>query len=85
MQYSADGQSDGTATVQFPRPGFLASVFRDLGAEEDREPDGPATGRPGGATARGGPGDDPLVLPHHTRRPPRRPHVQPHRPPQPHP
>lgn len=51
MQYSADGQSDGTATVQFPRPGFLASVFRDLGAEEEPEPKGAATGRPGGGTA----------------------------------
>ncbi|MFJ9777671.1 restriction endonuclease [Kitasatospora sp. NPDC101157] len=44
MQYSADGQSDGTATVQFPQPGFLASVFRDLGADQGPEPD-PAAGR----------------------------------------
>lgn len=34
MQYSADGHSDGT--VMAPQPGFLASVFRDLGV------DGPA-------------------------------------------
>ncbi|WP_031072702.1 restriction endonuclease [Streptomyces sp. NRRL WC-3742] len=39
MQYSADGQPDGTATVEFPQPGFLASVFRDLGADP-----GPDTG-----------------------------------------
>ncbi|MFF4384511.1 restriction endonuclease [Kitasatospora sp. NPDC001547] len=55
MQYSADGQSEGTATVQFPRPGFLASVFRDLGAEEERAPDSAATGRPGGGAAGDGP------------------------------
>ncbi|MER7850261.1 restriction endonuclease [Kitasatospora sp. NPDC096077] len=48
MQYSADGQSDGTATVQFPRPGFLASVFRDLGAEQGPEPDGAAAGAASG-------------------------------------
>ncbi|MFJ9447669.1 restriction endonuclease [Kitasatospora sp. NPDC101235] len=55
MQYSADGQSDGTATVQFPRPGFLASVFRDLGAEGEQDPDGAATGRPSGGTVGDGP------------------------------
>ncbi|ARF80313.1 restriction endonuclease [Kitasatospora aureofaciens] len=58
MQYSADGQSDGTATVQFPQPGFLASVFRDLGADQGPEPEGaagrPAPGRPGAGPA----GDD---------------------------
>ncbi|MFE4359249.1 restriction endonuclease [Kitasatospora sp. NPDC056800] len=60
MQYSADGQSDGTATVQFPRPGFLASVFRDLGAENGQEPDGAAADRPrGGATGDGPSGDGP--------------------------
>lgn len=31
MQHSPEGQPDGTATVL--QPGFLASVFRDLGAE----------------------------------------------------
>ncbi|MFE3880355.1 restriction endonuclease [Kitasatospora sp. NPDC059146] len=59
MQYSADGQSDGTATVQFPQPGFLASVFRDLGADEDPEADGaagpPAPGRPDPGAAGSGP------------------------------
>ncbi|MFJ8477542.1 restriction endonuclease [Kitasatospora sp. NPDC094011] len=59
MQYSADGQSDGTATVQFPRPGFLASVFRDLGADPGPEPDGAAagaaSGRPDQDPAGGGP------------------------------
>ncbi|MFE5586423.1 restriction endonuclease [Kitasatospora sp. NPDC056531] len=45
MQYSADGQSDGAATVQFPQPGFLASVFRDLGVDQGPEPDDPAGGR----------------------------------------
>ncbi|MFF7593037.1 restriction endonuclease [Kitasatospora purpeofusca] len=44
MQYSADGQSDGAVTA--PQPGFLASVFRDLGVEEPIA-DGPA-GRPDG-------------------------------------
>ncbi|MFD5466929.1 restriction endonuclease [Kitasatospora sp. NPDC127059] len=58
MQYSADGQSDGTATVQFPQPGFLASVFRDLGADQGPESDdasgGAAPERPGpGATGDG--------------------------------
>ncbi len=57
MQHSADGQSDGTATVRFPRPGFLASVFRDLGADEPAGPDGAVTGRPG----RGADGDGPSV------------------------
>ncbi|WP_316529170.1 restriction endonuclease [Kitasatospora brasiliensis] len=60
MQYSADGQSDGTATVQFPRPGFLASVFRDLGADQDEQSDGAVTGRPsGGSTGDGPPGGSP--------------------------
>lgn len=53
MQYSADGQPDGTATVQFPRPGFLASVFRDLGAEEERTQDGAVTGGPNGVAGDG--------------------------------
>ncbi|MGW2547899.1 hypothetical protein ACWC5I_45310, partial [Kitasatospora sp. NPDC001574] len=52
MQYSADGQSDGALTA--PRPGFLASVFRDLGVDGpdgDGRPDSPA-----GAAADTGPG-----------------------------
>ncbi|MGW2254475.1 restriction endonuclease [Kitasatospora sp. NPDC001660] len=44
MQYSADGQSDGAATARFPQPGFLASVFRDLGV--DPGPDPAATEEP---------------------------------------
>ncbi|RKT17851.1 restriction system protein [Streptomyces sp. 1114.5] len=68
MQHSADGQSDGTATVRFPRPGFLASVFRDLGADEPERSDGPdgperpdgaVTGHPGRGAA--GDGDGPSV------------------------
>ncbi|MFG2847956.1 restriction endonuclease [Kitasatospora sp. NPDC048296] len=60
MQYSADGQSDGAATVQFPQPGFLASVFRDLGVDEGPEPGDPAggravPGRPGEAAVGDGP------------------------------
>ncbi|MFJ3794322.1 restriction endonuclease [Kitasatospora sp. NPDC090091] len=39
MQYSADGHSDGTVTA--PQPGFLASVFRDLGVEGPGGPDLP--------------------------------------------
>ncbi|MGW7584438.1 restriction endonuclease [Kitasatospora sp. NPDC054768] len=58
MQYPADGQSDGTATVQFPRPGFLASVFRDLGAEEEQEQGDAVAGRPSGGTAGDGPSGD---------------------------
>ncbi|MFI2612433.1 restriction endonuclease [Kitasatospora sp. NPDC018619] len=58
MQHSADGQSDGTATVQFPRPGFLASVFRDLGAEEGREPTGAGTDRPDEGPVGAGPSGD---------------------------
>ncbi|MFE6053894.1 restriction endonuclease [Kitasatospora sp. NPDC056446] len=54
MQHSADGRPDGTATVRVPRPGFLASVFRDLGAEVP-EPDGTVTGRPGGGPVGDGP------------------------------
>ncbi|MFJ2192757.1 restriction endonuclease [Kitasatospora sp. NPDC087861] len=53
MQHSADGQPDGTATVQFPRPGFLASVFRDLNADQGPDPDGAAPG----PAAPGSPGD----------------------------
>ncbi|MFJ2868560.1 restriction endonuclease [Kitasatospora sp. NPDC087314] len=53
MQHSADGQPDGTATVQFPRPGFLASVFRDLNADRGPDPDGAAPG----PAAPGSPGD----------------------------
>ncbi|MED7954877.1 restriction endonuclease [Streptomyces sp. BE303] len=55
MQYSADGQSDGALTA--PRPGFLASVFRDLGVDGpdgDGRPDSPA-----GADADTGPGGAP--------------------------
>ncbi|MEE1822324.1 restriction endonuclease [Streptomyces sp. BE20] len=55
MQYSADGQSDGALTA--PRPGFLASVFRDLGVDGpdgDGRPDSPA-----GAAADTGPGGAP--------------------------
>ncbi|MBV2151754.1 restriction endonuclease [Kitasatospora sp. SUK 42] len=62
MQYSADGQSDGAATVQFPQPGFLASVFRDLGADQGPDPDGGATARTEsdrqGEGPAGGPGAD---------------------------
>ncbi|MFB6891564.1 restriction endonuclease [Kitasatospora sp. NPDC056327] len=47
MQYSADGQSDGAVTA--PQPGFLASVFHDLGVEP--EEDGPAGRPPGGPDA----------------------------------
>ncbi|WP_380285217.1 restriction endonuclease [Kitasatospora purpeofusca] len=48
MQYSADGQSDGAVTA--PQPGFLASVFRDLGVEpEDDGPSGRPSGAPDGA------------------------------------
>ncbi|WP_030245990.1 restriction endonuclease [Streptomyces sp. NRRL S-350] len=56
MQHSADGQSDGTATVRFPQPGFLASVFRDLGVDGTTEPDGdgPSVPGPAGAVGRGG-------------------------------
>ncbi|MEU9046463.1 MULTISPECIES: restriction endonuclease [unclassified Kitasatospora] len=55
MQHSADGRSDGTTTVRVPQPGFLASVFRDLGVDESPAPDGAATGRPGGGPAGDGP------------------------------
>ncbi|WP_369184003.1 restriction endonuclease [Streptomyces sp. Y1] len=48
MQYSADGRPDGTATAQFPQPGFLASVFRDLGVDQDADPDRGAA-EPGGS------------------------------------
>ncbi|MFC5667894.1 restriction endonuclease [Kitasatospora misakiensis] len=44
MQYSADGQSDGA--VAAPQPGFLASVFRDLGVDEPEG--GDPSGRPPG-------------------------------------
>lgn len=50
MQYSADGQSDGALTA--PRPGFLASVFRDLGVEEP-DGDGPQVHAAGAAGAAG--------------------------------
>ncbi|MFJ4673638.1 restriction endonuclease [Kitasatospora purpeofusca] len=60
MQYSADGQSDGAVTA--PQPGFLASVFRDLGVEEPTA-DGPS-GRPDGTadgpSAPGRPAPGPL-------------------------
>ncbi|MEV7781599.1 restriction endonuclease [Kitasatospora sp. NPDC088351] len=69
MQYSADGQSDGTATVPVPQPGFLASVFRDLGAdgpgggEGDADAGGRSGGRAdshdGGGGGGGGGGDGP--------------------------
>ncbi|MFG3229122.1 restriction endonuclease [Kitasatospora sp. NPDC048194] len=60
MQYSADGRSDGTDTVPFPQPGFLASVFRDLGADQDPDSDDPVDGRtapdrPGHGAAGDGP------------------------------
>ncbi|MEU6235498.1 restriction endonuclease [Kitasatospora sp. NPDC047058] len=69
MQYSADGRSDGTVTA--PQPGFLASVFRDLGVDEPGEhgePGGPADhespsdGAPAGGPA--GPGGDESVAAH---------------------
>ncbi|MFD8786301.1 restriction endonuclease [Kitasatospora sp. NPDC059599] len=53
MQHSADGRSDGTTTVRVPQPGFLASVFRDLGVDGAPEPDG--TGRPPAGAADDGP------------------------------
>ncbi|MFI6158270.1 restriction endonuclease [Kitasatospora sp. NPDC051170] len=66
MQYSADGQPDGTATVEFPRPGFLASVFRDLGADPgpDTDPDtdtdpGADPGRASATANPGAPDDGP--------------------------
>ncbi|GHF83847.1 hypothetical protein GCM10018790_71820 [Kitasatospora xanthocidica] len=56
MQHSADGRPDGTATVRIPQPGFLASVFRDLGVDGAPEPEA-VTGRaPVGAA-----GDGPSV------------------------
>ncbi|MFI8460270.1 restriction endonuclease [Kitasatospora sp. NPDC085464] len=62
MQHSADGRSDGSTTVRVPQPGFLASVFRDLGVDEAAESDADATGRPGGGPAGDGPvGDGPSV------------------------
>ncbi|MFF2045961.1 restriction endonuclease [Kitasatospora sp. NPDC058170] len=65
MQYSADGQPDGTATV--PQPGFLASVFRDLGA--DGPEGGPAAGPSGARDGAAGdgpsdPGGDESVAAH---------------------
>ncbi|MER6395607.1 restriction endonuclease [Kitasatospora sp. NPDC001603] len=39
MQHSADGQPDGA--VMAPQPGFLASVFRDLGVSGPDGPEGP--------------------------------------------
>ncbi|MEV7023739.1 hypothetical protein AB0O00_16495, partial [Kitasatospora sp. NPDC093558] len=75
MQYSADGQSDGAATTRFPQPGFLASVFRDLGADPGPDPSeagdraAPAdagttgsrdsSGSPGSTGGHDGPGDGP--------------------------
>ncbi|MER7771952.1 restriction endonuclease [Kitasatospora sp. NPDC096140] len=62
MQHSADGRSDGSTTVRVPQPGFLASVFRDLGVDGAAEPDADATGRPGGDPAVDGrAGDGPSV------------------------
>ncbi|MFJ9460089.1 restriction endonuclease [Kitasatospora sp. NPDC101447] len=62
MQHSADGRSDGSTTVRVPQPGFLASVFRDLGVDEAAEPDADATGCPGGDPAVDGrAGDGPSV------------------------
>ncbi|WP_406203637.1 restriction endonuclease [Kitasatospora sp. NBC_01560] len=59
MQYSADGHAEGT--VLTPQPGFLASVFRDLGVDgpDDDEPAGPGgpDGPPGPAVPPGGPAD----------------------------
>ncbi|MFD7906658.1 restriction endonuclease [Kitasatospora sp. NPDC059747] len=74
MQYSADGQSEGAATTRFPQPGFLASVFRDLGVDPGSDPTAPgepagpadgdgATGTAGSSTGTTGgrqtPGDGP--------------------------
>ncbi|WP_406112299.1 restriction endonuclease [Kitasatospora purpeofusca] len=64
MQYSADGQSDGAVTA--PQPGFLASVFRDLGVEEpiaddpSGRPPGTSDGGPDGPSSTGRPAPDPL-------------------------
>ncbi|MFJ4681428.1 restriction endonuclease [Kitasatospora sp. NPDC088783] len=38
MQHPAEGSADGTTTVL--QPGFLASLFHELGADEDEEPTG---------------------------------------------
>ncbi|MFF2956968.1 restriction endonuclease [Kitasatospora sp. NPDC057965] len=65
MQYSADGQSDGAVTA--PQPGFLASVFRDLGVEpEDDGPSGRPPGAPAGPSSDGptGAGGDEAVAAH---------------------
>ncbi|KOV38085.1 hypothetical protein ADK60_02860 [Streptomyces sp. XY431] len=60
MQYSADGQSDGAVTA--PQPGFLASVFRDLGVEEPTadDPSGRPPGIPDGPSSTARPAPDPL-------------------------
>ncbi|MFI6449590.1 restriction endonuclease [Kitasatospora sp. NPDC050543] len=50
MQHSPDGRTDGGATAL--QPGFLASVFRDLGA------DGPEDGPEDGRSAADGPGTE---------------------------
>lgn len=50
MQHPADDRADGTTTVL--QPGFLASLFRDLGAdEEDREPSAMVPPQPGPAAS----------------------------------
>ncbi|WP_033220696.1 restriction endonuclease [Kitasatospora phosalacinea] len=55
MQHPAEGSADGTTTVL--QPGFLASLFRELGADEDEEPAtapdpaASAAARPAAATA----------------------------------
>ncbi|MGW6914100.1 restriction endonuclease [Kitasatospora sp. NPDC054939] len=64
MQHSADGRADTAATV--PQPGFLASVFRDLGVDEPAEgweAEGP-TGGPAEPGPPGGPADDEAVAAH---------------------
>ncbi|MER5640968.1 restriction endonuclease [Kitasatospora sp. NPDC002227] len=53
MQHSPEGQPDGTAKVL--QPGFLASVFRDLGADVP-EQRGAAPGRSTGAATAAGTG-----------------------------
>jgi len=52
MQHSPEGQPDGTATATVLQPGFLASVFRDLGADPGADPGvDPGAGTDSGAAA----------------------------------